>query len=404
MSSDLERRVTRALLDLPGSTPEAERAARRAALEGLPRRGRRRRFASRRALVLVGASLALLGAGAAALAAIGVEVRLGPAKRVHRAAPSRLELPHGAHGFAVFARGKLWLATRTGVQIQGLGVSAVALSPRALFVAVGLGHQLVAMAPSGRHAWARRTPGRVLAAAWSPDGLKIAYVVEHVTVRAADRNELHLIEGDGDHDRVLDVGVAAVAPAWRPDSLSVAYAGTGGRAIVYDLGHRSRSLVEARCPSPGPVRVLGFAPAGRRLVAVTQSGILLAVGSRPRAKCLVFRDHGQLSGGAWLGPHDFVTTERLRVPLTSVRLRRWVLDASGHAFTGGSACTAAGVISIASAPSGRELALALRNADGNVEVRELRAGTNWFTSCSRLAKSRLLLELRQGAAAELAWR
>jgi hypothetical protein len=406
MSSDLERRLSRALRELPAPARDATERARRAALAVLPRSARRYRFGSRRTLVVAGATLALLGAGAAALAAIGVEVRLGPPKRQQRPPSGQLlELPRGAHGFAVFSGGKLWLTTRAGVRIQGLGVSAVSLSPRARYVAVGLGRQLVAMAPSGRHAWARTTRGRILSAAWSPDGLKIAYVVERVSARAAHRNELRLIEGDGDHDRLLDVGVAAVPPAWRADSLALAYAGVGGRAIVYDLGHLSRKLVQTRCTSPGRVRALAFAPVGRKLAIATTSAVVVAAqGARPAA-CDLLPEGRLLTGIAWLDGHSFVTAERLSGRgAPPGRLSRWLTrSGSGLSGGGGGACTPARILTIAGAPTGEALAVGLANRQGVLDVRELKLRASGGR-CAAWPTSQRLLRLRRGGALQLAWR
>src|SRR5919198_5323338 len=113
-------------------------------------------------------------------------------------APAEFVVPPKSHGIAVVAGGKLWLRTRSGLRIEGMPVSAAELSPRALYAVVGLGSSLVALAPGQRRAWVHRTGGRVVAAAWSPDGLKIAYVVAR-----ARRHELRLIEGDGSPDRML---------------------------------------------------------------------------------------------------------------------------------------------------------------------------------------------------------
>src|SRR5207249_3751396 len=85
-------------------------------------------------------------------------------------------------------------------------------------VAFGLGASLVALAPGNRRPWVHPTGGRVAAASWSPDGLKIAYVVAR-----PGGYQLRIIEGDGSPDGLLVGHVDAVKPSWRPDALAVAY-------------------------------------------------------------------------------------------------------------------------------------------------------------------------------------
>lgn len=264
MSSELEERLAAAFAALPGPGSDAEARARGAALGALasPARGRARRLVA--VLAAVGAVLA---AGAAALAAIGtIHVSVGaPTHSIH-ADRSRLELPRGIHGIALVEGGRLWLTAAHGLRIEGLPVSAAALSPHALYVAVGLGRSLVVMAPDGRRAWALPAAGRVRAAAWAPSALEIAYVVD-----TGRRLELRVVEGDGDHERLVDAGVAAVTPSWRRDSLALGYVGAGGRAVVYDLAHRSRRLLP-RCG--GAVRALAFAPRGWSLAGVARGAVL----------------------------------------------------------------------------------------------------------------------------------
>jgi len=160
-------------------------------------------------LLLVAFAVAfVVGAGAAALAATGkLHVRLGAGTQPARPVPTHLSVPAGSHGIAVVAGGKLWLATRSGLRIEGMPVSAAELSPRALYAVVGIGSSLITLAPGNRRPWVHQTDGRVVSAAWSPDGLKIAYVVAR---RGAD--ELRLIEGDGSPDRLLVRRVRPVRP------------------------------------------------------------------------------------------------------------------------------------------------------------------------------------------------
>ena len=247
MSSELERRLDGLLLEAP--EPEAgvgERALERSlAALAQPRRHARRRV--RIALVLVAAALGLLALAAGSLAAAGaLHVSFGRAKS-HPAGPRTLTLPPGAAGIAAVVDGRLSVVTRSGFRLQGLPVTAAALSPHALYVAAGIGDSLVAMAPDGRRAWSHPTAGHVVAISWAPDGLRIAYVV-----RAEKRFVLRTIWGNGSHDTAIDRSVRAVRPSWRADSLAFTYVGGGGRAVVYDLAHRSRRVVpgsSGRIPS-----------------------------------------------------------------------------------------------------------------------------------------------------------
>ena len=58
-------------------------------------------------------------------------------------------------------------------------------------------------------------------------------------------SQLRTIEGDGDHDRLLDRAVRPVVPSWRADSLAVAYVGAGGgRSSMTSPGARITSWGE----------------------------------------------------------------------------------------------------------------------------------------------------------------
>src|SRR5207249_3240395 len=85
-----------------------------------------------------------------------------------------------------------------------------------------------AFAAGKRRPWVHPTGRRVAAASWSPDGLKIAYVVAR-----PGGYQLRIIEGDGSPDGLLVGHVGAVKPSWRPDALAVAYVDSRGRAAVY---------------------------------------------------------------------------------------------------------------------------------------------------------------------------
>jgi hypothetical protein len=196
-------------------------------------------------------AIALLSAAAGALA-----VSLGTERKAAPAAPAvvqpRLLVPAGAHAIAAVVDGKLWLTTRSGLRIEGLPVESAGLSPHAWYVAAGIGRSLIVMAPSGTRAWSQPTRGPVAAIAWAPSGLRIAYVV-----RAGRTFQLRLIEGDGDHDRLVDASVRPLRPAWHADSLAVAYVGAGGRPALYDLAHGTHRIVRT-FPAPARPRDVGL--------------------------------------------------------------------------------------------------------------------------------------------------
>jgi hypothetical protein len=219
-------------------------------------------------VVALAAVIVLLAVAAGSLAAAGaLHVRFGHAPRQrHVTQAHALILPPGANGISAVVGGRLSVVTRSGFRLQGLPVSAAALSPHALYVAAGVGGSLVAIKPSGRTAWSHRVGGTVVAIAWAPDGLRIAYVV-----RTAHRLALRVIWGNGTHDRAIERPVRAVRPSWRADSLAFAYVGAGGHAVVYDIGHESRGVVG----SAAPVTRLAFAPAGRLLLVATPASVLL---------------------------------------------------------------------------------------------------------------------------------
>ena len=187
----------------------------------------------------------------------------------------------------------MWLTTRGGTRIERLPVSAAELSPHALYVAAGIGRTLVVMAPDGRRAWSVPVHGTVEGIAWAPSGLRLAYVV-----RGAGGTQLRTIEADGDHDRLLDGAVRPVRPSWRADSLAVAYVAGGGRAVVYDLAHRSRRVVGTDL-CPGPISALSFAARGGRLGLAGTHAVYVDPGDGGAAHCVPVP--AGVRGLAWSG-------------------------------------------------------------------------------------------------------
>lgn len=284
MSSELERRLEAMLAEAPEPDPGAGEEALHRALRVLrpvaaPRRGMRTA-----ALVFAGAVLLLVVAAGSLAAAGALHVSLGT-KPKRPPVTKQLSLPPAANGIAAIVGGRLSVVTRGGFRLQGLTAGAAALSPHALFIAAGIGRSLVAMAPDGRRAWSHPAGGKVVAIAWAPNGLRIAY-----TVRDGHRFVLHTIYGNGKRgtDKVIDRSVRSVTPSWRADSLALAYVGAGGHAIVYDLAHLSRDVLGR----PTGVTHVAFAPLGKALVVATPSKVRL--GRRTVAS-------GQVEALGWFG-------------------------------------------------------------------------------------------------------
>jgi hypothetical protein len=274
VSSEIERELERLFAQLPDPDPDVTERALAEVLAALPKGTAlpRRRLGT--LAVALATAVALLAVAAGALAAAGaLHVSFGqlshPAKTHPAIAPpSELSVPRGADAIAAIVGGRLWLTTSSGMRLQGLPVSAAALSPHALYVGVGIGDTLVAMAPDGRRAWSHSTAGSVRAIAWAPDGLRLAYVVEN-----GQHYRLRVIEGNGSHDQLIDPAVRPVSPSWRADSLAFAYVAAGGRPVVYDLGHRSRTVITS--PAAKDATRLAFAPSGPTLAIGTRNGFLL---------------------------------------------------------------------------------------------------------------------------------
>jgi hypothetical protein len=288
MSSELERRLEGML----GAAPEPDAGAGEEALGralAALRPGAPVGRGFRVAVVVLAVVALLLALAAGSLAAAGaLHVSLG-AKKAPATRP--LSLPRGADGIAALIDGRLSVVTKDGFRMQGLRASAGALSPHALYVAAGIGDSLVAMKPDGQQAWSHAAGGNVVAIAWAPDGLRIAYVVarKHDSGRA-----LHVIWGNGTHDTTIDRSVRAVRPSWRADSLGLAYVAAGGKAIVYDLAHASRRVVATR--ATGDVRQVSFAPSGKLLALATRTQVGLL---RPGFNEV--DDRGQIVGIGWTG-------------------------------------------------------------------------------------------------------
>ena len=299
MSSELEQRLAEMFAEAPEPDPGAGEEARHRALRALqpaaaPHRG------VRAAVLAFATVVVLLVIAAGSLAAAGaLHVSIG-SKATPRPKTIPLTLPRGANGIAAIVNGKLSVVTKSGFRLQGLPVSAAALSPHALYVAAGIGDSLVALKPDGSRAWSHWVGGKVVAIAWAPDGLRIAYVVKSPT---GYRWRLSVIWGNGTHATWIDRPVAPMMPSWRADSLAVAWqarkgtrAGTRperGPLFEYDFAHPSEVITRLRARQ-GDVAQLAFAPRGTQL-AIDQGNRTLLLGKQRKTVWT-----GESGGIGWL--------------------------------------------------------------------------------------------------------
>jgi hypothetical protein len=281
-----------------------------------------------------------------------------------------------------------------------LRADAFELSPNAVYAAVGRPGRLVIIDPATmRFVKAHRVRGTVVAIAWAPIGIRIAYIVRH-----DGRYALHLIEGDLSGDTVVDRSVRAITPTWRWDSLAFAYVARGDRVTVRDLEFtRTIRVRRPHCLRKLRTDQLAFAPHGTRLAVGTAAGSEAWIGDTeggqsfclPRGGPTVLGYNPGGGGFAWISGSELVTTPgvtlvRIRVGKTNGRIVHEVE-------------TPAGLTAIAAAPDRRSLALEFSGHNLNVMVAAIpRAGAK------RVAFMLVLLHepnpgLRRGQGAVL-WR
>jgi len=252
MSSELERRLERALGDAPGPDPGVTDRALRAALGALPSPADVRRARRRRLALLVAACLAAFVSGGVTLAATGAHLP------VVNPEPTSTREPHGTPApqpdaallpadAAIWAtssgRATLVTARDPGRHVNGRQLTAFAASPGSLYLVEGHGARMRAVETrTGRVVWVRDDlGGRPVSAVWSPFPIRIAYLL-----RTAHGYTVGDVWGTGTHPFTVDTRAAPVAPSWRWDSKALAYVTGSGAVVVHDvIGGGNRPLPPA---------------------------------------------------------------------------------------------------------------------------------------------------------------
>ena len=147
---------------------------------------------------------------------------------------------------------------------------AAAWSPdgrRLAFAAAGPGGPAVAIASAGGGAVSRIAVGSAGTPAgptWSPDGTTIAFGL---------RGGVHVVAADGGDPRRLASGSA---PAWSPDGTRIAFVGSraGPYGVVSADGRDITRLARCRCSIPGALsaRTISWSSNGERLAYVSGRG------------------------------------------------------------------------------------------------------------------------------------
>ncbi len=349
MPSELERRLERALNDVPAeASSDAHDRAREAALAaaGSPAQSRgslwRIAIAAAVAMVLVTTGVTLAATGERPFTDTATITRPPQPARPHTGL-----LPRGAHAFSILAGGRAWVAIPGHTLLRGAPRSAIAVSPGAVYLLEAHGRTLRAVAAgSGRVVQTQRTAGLVSAAVWSPFPIRIAYLTE-----AGGHRQLHDEWGTLSHDYLVDRDVAAVAPSWRWDSLAIAYVRPDGRVAIHNTTSGRNTLISPSCGLRHPT-ALAFAP---------RSG-LLAIADRTRLRIV------DTTGGAadLCAAHSpgapsiaWVRSRQLFVA-AGTTLSRYLLLQPGLGTD--TTTVPARITGLTASPDGRRLALALTSS------------------------------------------
>ena len=346
MSSELERRLERALTDVPvEASSDAHDRARDAALAAAaapaPGRGTQWRvvIAAAVAMVLVTTGVTLAATGDRPFSDTATLTKPPQAARLHTGL-----LPRGARAFSILAGGRGWVAIPHRALLHGAPRSAIAVSPGAVYVLEAHGRRLRAVAAAtGRVAQTQRTAGSVTAAVWSPFPIRIAYLTE-----VGGHQQLHDEWGTLSHDYLVDRHVAAVAPSWRWDSLAVAYVRADGRVAVHDATSGRNTVIAPNCGLRHPT-ALAFAPTSG-LLAIADRTRLRIVDTTGGAPDVCAAHSPGAPSIVWVRPHQLFVA-------AGTTLYRYLLLRPGLGTD--TTTVPARITGLTASPDGRRLALAL---------------------------------------------
>jgi hypothetical protein len=345
MPSELERRLERALNDVPveasSGAHDRARDAALAAAAAAPGRGSQWRIVITAAVAMV-----LLTTGVT-LAATGDRLFSDTATLIKPSQAARLDtglLPRGAHAFSILAGGRAWVAIPHRVLLHGVPRSAIAVSPGAVYVLEAHGRTLRAVAAgTGRVVQAQRTAGPISSAVWSPFPIRIAYLTE-----VGGRRQLHDEWGTLSHDYLVDRRAAAVAPSWRWDSLAVAYVRADGRVAVHNATSGHNTVISPNCGLRHPT-ALAFAPTSG-LLAIADRTRLRIVDTTGGAPDVCAAHSPGAPAIAWVRPRQLFVA-------AGTTLYRYMLLQPGLGTD--TTTIPARITGLTAAPDGRRLALAL---------------------------------------------
>ncbi len=297
MSSELELRLERLFAAMAPSSESTLEHARRTALEALGTNPPTRRWFGTYAVALAALAACLVAGGVTLAATHAVDIPLIQARpaATHSTLPAATSpLSAGTTAFVVKIDGRAWHAHAHGVTLAGGRLSALALSPGALYALRAKGHQLRAVSSqTGRVAFTLRTVGTVTAAAWSPLPIRIAYIerVDHHFV-------MHDMWGTGSHDRQAHGLAAPVAPSWRWDSLAVAYVRANGRVAVLSPTTGAVETLPRAC-AIGHAQAVAYSPTSDLLAIADDSHTAVLDTSVGSVMCLT--RHTGTPSLAWIG-------------------------------------------------------------------------------------------------------